>query len=105
MGEAVAVLAVIAVVVAVVTVSLLSPALSCSFDVGGADLAFGERLGVVVVTVDMAVVGGAFESAVELAGRPVLGVGDDVVDIAAVGANVAVRRVLASSVADLDRPP
>jgi len=70
--------AVVAVAVAgIVGVWLLAPPLSGSFDVGIGDRPFGEWLSVVVVTITVPVVGGAFESSVELAGRPVVGVGND----------------------------
>ena len=62
-----------------------------------------EGDGVVVVPVRVPVVGGALEPAVELAGRSASTVGDDVVDVAVIGRNVAPGGVLAMTVADLDR--
>ena len=55
-----------------------------------------------VVFVVVAVVGEAFDAAVELAGRPTVGVGDGVVDVAVLGGDVAPGGVLAVAVADLD---
>ena len=51
----------------------------------------------------MPVVGGAFESAVELVGAAAVGPRDDVVDVAALSGDVAARWVLAVTVTHLDR--
>lgn len=53
--------------------------------------------------IGMSIVGAAEESAVELVGAPTLRPGIDVIDVAAVGRNVASRLVAAIAVADLDR--
>ena len=60
--------------------------------------------GAVVVVGGVAVVGSAFEPAVELGRRPAEAVGDDVIDIAALDGDVAAGGVLAVPVADLDGP-
>ena len=70
-------------------VAVVLPADAGAEFVESGDRSFGLWSGVVVVLVGVAVVGRAFEAAVELRGRPAAGVGDDVVDVAPIGGFVA----------------
>ena len=99
----------IAVVVDLVVVFLpvvaLSPSNAGAKDVQTSDVASGQWDRVVVVAIGVAVVSGAFEAPVELAGFAAGGPRHDVVDVALLGGDVAARRVLAVPVTDLDRAP
>jgi hypothetical protein len=80
----------------------VSPAEATPEDIESGDGPVGEGDGVVIVELASPVVGRALEPSVELAGGPALVAGDDVVDVAVRGGDIAARGVLAVAVTHFD---